>query len=264
MSDTTHKPEKIASAIYLITSFFNDLEPLKWRLRSLSSEFVSLGIFVKDNIFSDRQSLSLEARSIVLEIMTLISVAKTAGLISDDNHRILREELLKYLEALGLPTGITEKDGHAILSSRFFDGSHNLGEPKSPEHSSETPTYESKPDNYIKDRIVERPQEPHRKELLPRFPSTDKRQAPTYGHRDETDKKSNNLKSFGAVSVKKNSRQSIIINILKRKKEIMIKDVSPLVNGCSEKTIQRELLAMVQAGILKKVGEKRWSRYSLA
>ncbi|MFZ2763461.1 MAG: hypothetical protein WAX80_00250 [Minisyncoccia bacterium] len=72
------------------------------------------------------------------------------------------------------------------------------------------------------------------------------------------------LKEFGAVSVKKNSRQSIIIGILKRKKEVMIKDVSPLISGCSEKTIQRELSAMVQSGVLRKTGEKRWSRYSLA
>ena len=81
--------------------------------------------------------------------------------------------------------------------------------------------------------------------------------------KDKTDGKSS-LKEFGAISVKKNSRQNIIITILKRKKEIMIKDVSPIISGCSEKTIQRELLAMVQAGILRKVGEKRWSRYSLA
>jgi predicted HTH transcriptional regulator len=72
------------------------------------------------------------------------------------------------------------------------------------------------------------------------------------------------LKKFGAVSVKKNSRQSIIISLLKRKKEIMIKDVSPLINGCSEKTIQRELLEMVSLGLLRKLGEKRWSRYTLA
>ena len=44
----------------------------------------------------------------------------------------------------------------------------------------------------------------------------------------------------------------------------MIKDVSPLIKGCSEKTIQRELLSMVKSGILKKEGEKRWSKYSLA
>ena len=39
------------------------------------------------------------------------------------------------------------------------------------------------------------------------------------------------LKGFGAVSVKKNSRQNIIISILKRKREVMIKDVSPLIEG---------------------------------
>jgi hypothetical protein len=44
----------------------------------------------------------------------------------------------------------------------------------------------------------------------------------------------------------------------------MIKDVSPLIEGCSEKTIQRELMSMVHNGTLKKIGEKRWSRYSLA
>lgn len=72
------------------------------------------------------------------------------------------------------------------------------------------------------------------------------------------------LKEFGTVSVKKNTRQSTIIAILKRKKEIMIKDILPIISGCSEKTIQRELLAMVRSGVLEKTGEKRWSRYSIA
>ena len=44
----------------------------------------------------------------------------------------------------------------------------------------------------------------------------------------------------------------------------MIKDVAPLISGCSEKTVQRELGEMVASGILRKIGEKRWSRYTLA
>ena len=84
------------------------------------------------------------------------------------------------------------------------------------------------------------------------------------GLKTKAPKEPKTLKEFGAVAVKKNSRQSIIISLLRRKKEIMIKDVSPLIHGCSEKTIQRELLSMVDKGILKKIGEKRWSRYSLA
>ncbi|NCN08031.1 hypothetical protein GW944_00480, partial [Candidatus Parcubacteria bacterium] len=101
-------------------------------------------------------------------------------------------------------------------------------------------------------------------DLLPDVSEVNNRQENSYKPANSTEKKTKDLKNFGAVSVKKNSRQSIIINVLKRKKEIMIKDISPLIDGCSEKTIQRELLAMVNSGILKKEGEKRWSRYSLA
>ena len=66
------------------------------------------------------------------------------------------------------------------------------------------------------------------------------------------------------MALKKNGRQSVILNLLKKKGEIMIKDVSPLIEGVSEKTIQRELLTLVKSGILRKEGEKRWSKYFLA
>lgn len=72
------------------------------------------------------------------------------------------------------------------------------------------------------------------------------------------------LKDYGPVAVKKNRRQSIIINLLKRKKDIMVKDISEIVHDCSEKTLQRELSDLVTQGILKKEGERRWTRYSLA
>ena len=82
--------------------------------------------------------------------------------------------------------------------------------------------------------------------------------------RQGTSYKTNNSKETGAVSMKKNYRQGIILDIIKSKKEVMIKDISSHIKDCSEKTIQRELLAMVDAGVLKKLGEKRWSKYSLA
>lgn len=195
MSDITNKPEKLASAIYLITSFFDGKEPLKWRLRTLSTDLISER--VKDK------------SSIATEILTLFSIAKTAGLVSEMNYDILVRELSKL-----------EHGAEKLLELMFSR------------------------EMVADDRILP---EPHRDEFI----------------KDKTDGKPP-LKKFGAVSVKKNSRQNIIITLLKRKKEVMIKDVSPLISGCSEKTIQRELSAMVQAGILRKVGEKRWSRYSLA
>jgi DNA-binding HxlR family transcriptional regulator len=44
---------------------------------------------------------------------------------------------------------------------------------------------------------------------------------------------------------------------------VSVSDVMKILPGVSDKTIQRELVAMVEAGVLEKKGEKRWSVYSL-
>jgi hypothetical protein len=44
---------------------------------------------------------------------------------------------------------------------------------------------------------------------------------------------------------------------------VSIKDIAVNVLGCSEKTIQRELNALVDDNIIKRIGEKRWSKYIL-
>ena len=58
-------------------------------------------------------------------------------------------------------------------------------------------------------------------------------------------------------------RKEIMLEIIRKNGEVNIKDISILIKDCSEKTIQRELLIMLNAGIIKKTGERRWSRYSL-
>ena len=62
---------------------------------------------------------------------------------------------------------------------------------------------------------------------------------------------------------KKNKRQELIMGILKEHSDLTIKDFSKVIKDCSEKTIQRELLDLVDRGIVKKDGERRWSKYSL-
>lgn len=244
MSNIYQKPEKIASAIYLLTSFWNDLEPSKWKLRTLASDLAAISVSLMSQMFKEREAARLEIRSIILEANALLSVAKNAGLVSEQNFEVMSRELRSFIENLGFPVGIQEVGGAPVLSENFFGSPEK--ELKSPE-----PTKEIVEKDKTQEENLSYNNSP-RRELLPRD---------TEEPREAKDKP---LREYGAVSVKKNSRQSVIIGLLKRKKEIMIKDVSALISGCSEKTIQRELLAMVQAGILKKTGEKRWSRYSLA
>lgn len=59
-------------------------------------------------------------------------------------------------------------------------------------------------------------------------------------------------------------RREAVMSVIQNKGNVSIKDISTLIRGVSEKTIQRELSALIEAGIVRKQGERRWSTYSLA
>ena len=66
------------------------------------------------------------------------------------------------------------------------------------------------------------------------------------------------------VEAKMQSRRMQIIELLKMEHSLTVSDIrSKLKGSWSQKTVQRELLAMLEEGILKKEGEKRWTRYSI-
>jgi hypothetical protein len=62
-------------------------------------------------------------------------------------------------------------------------------------------------------------------------------------------------------SISKTDRSDKILSFMKEKKSGTIKDIIGLFPSVSEKTIQRELGALVQNGSLSKRGNKRWSVY---
>ena len=59
-------------------------------------------------------------------------------------------------------------------------------------------------------------------------------------------------------------RQEAVLSVIRNKGKASIKDISTMIRGVSEKTIQRELGALIESGLVMKQGERRWSVYSLA
>ncbi len=59
-------------------------------------------------------------------------------------------------------------------------------------------------------------------------------------------------------------RHKDILALFDTHERISIKDAAAAIPGVSEKTIQRELLSMVDKGLLIKEGERRWSTYRKA
>ena len=59
-----------------------------------------------------------------------------------------------------------------------------------------------------------------------------------------------------------NKRTSLILEFVRKHKNVSIKDIAKVIKGFSEKTIQRELTLLIQQGLVEKKGERRWSVYS--
>jgi DeoR-like protein with HTH domain len=59
-------------------------------------------------------------------------------------------------------------------------------------------------------------------------------------------------------------RTERILEFIRKQKSVSIKDIAATIKGCSEKTIQRELNGLIQAGLVRRVGERRWSHYTPA
>jgi hypothetical protein len=65
-------------------------------------------------------------------------------------------------------------------------------------------------------------------------------------------------------TIRPEGRREAVLSVLKEKGPSYIKDISTVVRDVSEKTIQRELQALVAEGSVGKEGERRWTRYFLA
>ena len=65
------------------------------------------------------------------------------------------------------------------------------------------------------------------------------------------------LSTGGTISARGND----ILSFIKKKGDASIRDIAAVIKDCSEKTIQRELNALIEGGLLRREGERRWSRY---
>jgi hypothetical protein len=60
------------------------------------------------------------------------------------------------------------------------------------------------------------------------------------------------------------ARASTIISVLRAGGDFNIRDIAANLPEYSEKTIQREIALLVERGLVRRTGLKRWSRYSIA
>lgn len=227
------KAEKITAAVYMISDFFSDKEPLKTNIRTTSLSLIDMSLSLNTTASPDRKSLLNNIVRQALSVISYSEIAARSGIESMMNHQILKSELEQFIRTIE-DRELPQKLGrHFVLNDDFIK--NELPVPS----LSNVQTQQTKPaltSFSVKDKSVHNP-----------VTSTPRIQV-------EKIEKSN----------RKSERQEAIIAVIRAKGELSIKDLTGVIKGCSEKTVQRELLVLVEQGVLSKVGERRWSRYSIA
>ncbi len=237
--------EKISQAVYLVSNHLKDTEPLKWELRKESIGFLSCIRSMSDNGDSSDlpPGLVIDALSTYAhDLISLLSLALVTGLISRSNGTLVIEEIQLLLASFYEAVSSSPARAGYILSHDFFatdpDLQHDLNKGQT---------------NFISDKASGLFNE---KIPFPK-PGMAKEMSQVKNTKDTRVENDNSIKD------KKDSRQVKILTLLRAKSHLSIKDFASVIPDCSEKTIQRELLELVEKGVIKKEGERRWSTYSL-
>mgnify|MGYP006052100319 FL=1 len=262
------RTERLSTALYLVTECLDEQEPLREKIRESALFMLSQshGLLLDAGM----AKFVTEGDFVVglIELRSFVSLGLSTSLISSMNGTILINEintLIQDIEAekisrLGEFGGVRAHMRHKEISltkEMFEVGGGEIFE--------KTITTQSPHGVSFKQEI-------HKKEDV-LYKGHQNNQEVSKGHSSHIQQTarpiSNQRVQPQEVSSSKSDiairlgRRNTIIKLTKDKKEVTIKEVASVVPDVSEKTIQRELLNLVSEGVLKKTGEKRWSRYAL-
>jgi predicted transcriptional regulator len=256
------KTEKIATAVYMISNFFNTEEPLKWELRKTVTSLLKNILSFKDASLSGKEIIFLKVSSNFIELNTILNLAFNLGFVSDMNYEIVASEIdnlykniLAYYERqisgtkalfnkdyFEVKKDITEKD-ILLRDKRNFNIKDNARS-----------VLKDEAGVIVKDTI---------KDTIKDIKDTSNNSIVFNGRKgdlgaffDKTTKTSSNS-NLETLS----GREQKIMEKIKNSGPVTIKDISETFTDVSEKTIQRELQKMYDRGQIKKEGERRWTKY---
>lgn len=281
------KSERLVTALYLVTDLMSDNEPIKHGLRknavALLSSMNSLSqLDVKDRVIEFKMSLKS-----VTEIVSLLHVSVTTGIVSEMNGQLLMDgfrtlqlvlekrqpvftkEMLSVEdeEHLGGGSGF-----HPAVSSSSYDVLTPLAIARLHENENDLRrTQESlRQDSILKKMEI---RESKSKGQLSDNTIKDKNEVKKQVVQDSKDTPHSLIMRHATVvkqptisssfQMRKSSRREQILALFVKGVDVSIKDIASRIRGCSEKTIQRELNSLLYDNVIERIGEKRWSRYVL-
>ncbi len=244
------KTNKLVTALYMVTDIIDTTEPIRTKLRFLGAEILT---DINSLHYSKRTDLALSITKRITEIISFLDIAHALQMITIMNSNILKKEFIElkralengknnslWLEDFLIKDEINNADTYNTINS---NKPVRIGVQNGSNLMKALQNIKMSDRNNVSDRMS--------------FMS------------DKSPKGQNPMSTKKAdTDMMKKERRFEIVNIIKNNNNVAtIADIRNNVKGvlkdCGEKTLQRELMAMVADGVLKKEGEKRWSKYLL-
>ncbi|MES3004927.1 MAG: DeoR family transcriptional regulator [Patescibacteria group bacterium] len=234
------KTEKLASAVYMITNLFPETEPMRNVLRQKVTELLSYMIRSKGERDGGKNDFIYGVKTRVLEASSFLEVAYRGGLISEMNFSIINTEFHNLITILEGAQNSQNFSGENAVKN-IFESTEKATVPQIPQTTNSV--------------VFANPSTIQKSEI--EVSNFNRYSSPTTV-------KDRPVVSSTNEAFRRTDRQTTILNLIRKKKEVMIKDITEVIKDCSEKTVQRELNSLIASGILKRAGVRRWSKYSLS
>ncbi|RJQ34787.1 hypothetical protein C4568_01935 [Candidatus Parcubacteria bacterium] len=218
------RAERLIAAVFLMTNHVPTDEPLRIESRRVATSILQKALACRDELRSSTSPALLEFQVAVRHLISLTRLMVFGGFISGQNAEVV----VGAADELG--SFITTASRSALSESFVFYKEELTDVPD---------LFKGQKD--IRDRALVRDTGTIK----------DRREVSFISKTDGT-------------STSVSSRGSGIVGILRSGGELNIRDIAANLPEYGEKTIQRELNTLIQQGVVKRTGLKRWSKYSLS
>jgi hypothetical protein len=280
------KAERLVTALYLVTDLIAENEPIKHSLRKNSVALLSSMNAVSQLDAKDRFTEFKMSLKSVTEVISLLHVAGTTGIVSEMNGKLLTDGFRALQLVLEKKQPVLTKD------MLLIDNEESLGQDVAFTSAISSSSYDVITPRAIarlhgNERDLRRTEEALKQAQLLRKLNKTSNKGQSVGDVKDNSKRQNEneiIKDKSTVhsvliqhtqsavvqpqlassfQMRKQSRREQILALFVRGVDVSIKDIVARIRGCSEKTIQRELNVLLDDGVIRRIGEKRWSRYIL-
>lgn len=254
----SRKIEKIVTALYLVTDVMDPGLPLTQSLRLESLDLLNAcyQMITATNKLTPTEMTRILVR--LEHVTSLISIGKIAHHISEMNAQVLIVELQKVAQLIAADT--------QELSQKYTSYLY----PRNPVIDSAQPiiSHATLDDSSFEEleKAKKRQSVPHRtvNDIKTTLTTSTNESRKLAGFKKDTPVNQLVIKTTPKVTAGDPDRKQSILNVIRSHKNASMQDIQKFVTGCSDKTLQRELVSLIASGQIRKVGDKRWATYHVA